>query len=382
MQDPMKKLFVLSITIGLLLLGGMIHTGEAQKFETSSSSPSTNVSEIMKGFIQNLNQSVSSLAADLGFDYQQRSVVGILVSDFCNPAGEEIEMGNQIALELRTVLNKGKQFHVYGKEHPISQSLKSSLTADITWSTLSQRNFQQNLYKQFKPFPVDLIIIGQVSREPENRIKVTVNLIPFYKPISLVESESVRTDIRTEQFFSPALSPQELDKGLSVIQIPIIAKGRLIIVAAMKMEKGKYPYPGLGTLPSQGRTTTKSVLDSHEVVSKALSLNEITGWLDDKELSVVKDWEDFKKKEYHDILGGFGADAIWFDDMIPEGSHSIFFSLAQTPSKNKFKTFSKTFSIKGGTSNYLFFSIYSDPMGEPAVGIRHILDPENRSTPF
>jgi hypothetical protein len=378
MQDPMKKIFVLSMILGLLMLGGVIQTGEAQKVETSS--PSTNVSELIKGFIQNLNQSVSSLAADLGFDYQQRSVVGILVSDFSNPAGEEIEMGNQIALELRAVLNKGKQFHVYGKEHPISQSLKSSLTADIKWSTLSQRNFQQNLYKQFKPFPVDLIIIGQVSREPENRIKVTVNLIPFYKPISLVESESGRTDIRTEQFFSPALSPQEMDQGLSVIEIPIVAKGRLVIVAAMKMEKGK--YPGLGALPSQGRTTTKSALDSHEIVSKALSLKEITGWLDDKELSVVNDWEDFKKKEYHDILGGFGADAIWFDDMIPEGSHSIFFSLAQTPSKNKFKTFSKTFSIKGGTSNYLFFSIYSDPMGEPAVGIRHILDPENRSTPF
>jgi hypothetical protein len=68
--------------------------------------------------------------------------------------------------------------------------------------------------------------------------------------------------------------------------------------------------------------------------------------------------------------------------MITEGPHSIFFSLAQTSSKNRFNTFSKSFSIKGGTSNYLFFSIYSDPMGEPEVRIRHILDPENRPTPF
>jgi hypothetical protein len=378
MQDPMKKIFVLSMILGLSLLGGMIQTGQAQKVETSS--PSTHVSGLIEGFIQNLNQSVSFMAADLGFDYQKRPVVGILVSDFCNPAGEEIEIGNQIALELRADLNKGKQFHVYGKEHPVNQSLKASLTADMKWSTLSQRNFQQNLWKKFKPFPVDLIIMGQVSREPENRIKVTVNLIPFYKPISLVESESRRTDIRTEEFFSPTLSSQEMDKGLSVIQIPTVAKGRLVIVASMKTEKGK--YPGLGPLPSQGRTTTKGTWDSSEIVSKALSLNEISGWLDDKELSVVKDWEDFKKKEYHDILAGFGADTIWFDDMIPEGPHSIFFSLAQTPSKNKFKTFSKPFSIKGGTSNYLFFYIYSDQIGEPEVGIRHILDSENRSTPF
>lgn len=378
MQGPMKKIFVFPMILGLLMWGGMIQTGEAQKSETSSRS--ANVSELIKELIQNLNLSVSSLAADMGFDYNQRPVVGILVSDFYNPAGEEIEMGNQIALEMRAALNKGKQFHVYGKEHPVSQSLKASLTADIKWSTLSQRNFQQNLVKKFKPFPVDLIIMGQVSREPDNRLKVIVSLIPFYKPISQVESEGRRTDIRTEQFFSPSLSSQEMDKGLSVIQIPTIAKGRLVIVASMKMEKGKYPGPG--TLSSLNRTPPKSAWDSPEIVPKALSLNDINCWLGDKEISVISDWEDFKKKEYHNILGGFGADTIWFDDMVTEGPHSIFFSLTQTPSKNKFKTFSKTFSIKGGTSNYLFFSVYSDPRGEPEVRIRQILDPKNRSTPF
>jgi hypothetical protein len=378
MQDPMKKIFVLSLIVGLLMLGGLLQTGEAQKIETSSQS--SNFSELIKGLTQNLNQSISSLAAGLGFDYQQRPVVGILVSDFYNPAGEEIEMGNQIALELRTALNKGKQFHVYGKEHPVCQSLRASLTADIKWSTSSQRNFQQNLFKKFKPFPVDLVITGQVSREPDNRIKVTVYLIPFYKPITLVESEKGRTDIRIEQFFSQPLSSQEMDKGLAVIQIPTIAKGHVVIVALMKMEKGK--DAGRGTLSSRGGTTTKSAWDSSEIISKALSLNDISCWLDDKELIVIKDWEDFNKKEYHDILGGFGADTIWFDGMITEGAHSIFFSLAQTPSKNRFKTFSKPFSIKGGTSNYLFFSIYLDPMGEPEVRIRHILDPKNKSTPF
>ncbi len=340
----------------------------------------TNSSELLKGFIQNLNQWVIFSAADLGFDYQHRPEVGVLVSNFSNPAGEEIEIGNQIALELRAALNKGKQFHVYGKDHPVSQSLKASLSSDLKWSTSSQRNFQQNLLKKFRPFPVDLIIIGQVSREPENRIKVTASLIPFYKPISLVESETKRTDIRSEEFLSPALPSQEMDKGLSVIQMRTVPKGRVVIVASMKMEKGK--YSGRGTLLSQGRTIRRSFGESSDRPLKPLSLNDIAGWLDDKELTVIKDWEDFKKKEYHDILGGFGADSIWFDDLITEGPHTVFISLAQTPSKNQFKTFSKRFSIKGGTSNYLFFSVYSDPIGEPEVRIRQIVDPENKSTPF
>ncbi len=342
--------------------------------------PSRRISpSLIKGFIQNVNQSVSFLAADLGFDYRQRPVVGILVSNFYNPAGEEIEIGNQIASELRATLNKGTQFHVYGKEHPVSQSLKASLTTDPKWSASSQKTFQQNLLKKFKPFPVDLIITGQVSQGPENRIKVMANLIPFYKPISLVEGESGRSDIRTEQFLSPALSLPEMDKALSVIQIPTVAKGRLVIVSLMKMKNGQYSGPG--TLSSQDRTTMKSFGESSEIPVKRLSIMDIACcWLDDKELSVVKDWEDFKKKEYHDVLSGFGADTIWFDDMITEGPHSIFISLAQDPSKTRFKTFSKFFSIKGGTSNYLFFSIDSDLLGE--LEVRHVIDPENRSLPF
>jgi hypothetical protein len=280
-------------------------------------------------------------------------------------------------LELRGALNKGKQFHVYGKEHPVSQSLKTSITADPKWSVPSQKTFQQNLLKKFKQFPVDLIITGQVSPEPENRIKVTANLIPFYRPISLVESESGRTDIRTEQFLSPVLSSQEINKGLSVIQIPTVIKGRLVIVALIKGEKDKYSKGG--HLSSGG---TKIYRDSFGTSGNPLSLNDITCWLDDKELTPVKDWGDFKKKEYLDILSGFGADTIWCDDMITEGPHLIFLSLANTPSKNRFKTFSKSFSIKGGTSNYLFFGVHSDPMGEPEVRVRHIVDPENRSLPF
>ena len=142
----MKKTFVLASILVLLLWSGIIQAAETQKVEASSSSH--NFSEFLKGLTQQMNQSVSSLAADLGFDYQERPIVGILVSDFYNTKGEEIEIGNQIALELRGALNRGNQFHVYGKDHPVSQSLKASLQADLPWSTLSQRNFQQILYKK------------------------------------------------------------------------------------------------------------------------------------------------------------------------------------------------------------------------------------------
>ena len=192
-----------------------------------------------------------------------------------------------------------------------------------------------------------------------------------------MESESSRTDIRTEQFLSPSLTSQEINKGLSVIQIPTVAQGRLVIVALIKGEKDKYS----GSVPLSSRGT-KIYRDSSGTSGKPLSSDDITCWLDDKELTIVRDWADFKKKEYLDILSGFGADTIWCDTMVTEGPHLIFFSLAQTPTKNRFKTFSKSFSIKGGTSNYLFFSFHSDPVGEPDVRVQHILDINNRSLPF
>jgi hypothetical protein len=303
-----------------------------------------------------------------------------VVTDFINPAGGEIELGNTIGAELRAVLQKGNQFHVYGKEHPVSQSLKSSLTADPQWSASSQRGFQQNLLKKFKPFPVDLIITGQVSQEAGNRLKVEASLIPFYKPISLVESESGRTDIQREQFLSPALSSQEIDKGLSVIQIQQVAKGRVVILSSMKIKKSKYPGPE--NIVLQGRAVGKGQLDFYENTGKNVSLKDLNFWLDDREITVNKDWEDFRKKEYHNLLAGFEADTIWFDDMIQEGKHVILFSLAQNHTKKGYKTFSEFFSIKGGTTNYLFFFIFSDSFGEPQVRIHHVVDQKNSPLPF
>jgi hypothetical protein len=378
MQGQIKKIIVFSISFSFLVFGIMVQSGYGQRSEASTQPAS--LSDSTKGFIKIICDSISSEAAQIGFDYDQRPVVGILVSDFYNSAGEEIDLGNQIALELRATLNSGKQFHVYGKEHPVSQSLKTSLTSDPPWRVSSQRKFQQNLLNKFAPFPVDLIITGLVSPESGNRLKVTVNLIPFYKPITLVESESRRTDILRKQFFSPDLSTQEIDKGLAVIKISKVEKGRLIVVSLMKIMKSK--YPGREILSSKDRAATKIKWDTDEVTEKPLSLKDINCWLDDKELSVIKDWDDIKKKEYYNILSGFGADTIWFEDHVIAGPHSIFFSIPLGPSSKQFKTISKPFSIKSGTTNYLFFSIHSVATGELEVRVRHILDPENRSLPF
>jgi hypothetical protein len=379
MKGLINKILVLFLSLAFLMLGNFVHPGYAQK--TDSPVQPAGAQDIKSAFIQSLCNSVSSAAANLVFDYRLRPVIGVLVADFVNTAGEEIELGNQITLELRAALYKGKQFNVYGNDHPVSQSLKASLSVDPKWKVSSQRNFQQNILKKFKQFPVDLIITGQVSPEPGDRIKVAVNLIPFYKTISLVETESGRTDIRSDSFLSPPLSSQEIDKGLAVIKIPKVEKGRLVIIASMKVKK---EYAGREILSSKDRTATKIIWDTEEPTGKTMSLKDITCWLDDKEISVIKDkdWEDVKKKTYYNILSGFGADTIWFEDMIKEGPHSIFFSLVQNPAKGGFKTQSQPFIIKNGTTNYLYFTFHGDAQGEIEVKIRQILDPQNQPLPF
>ncbi len=306
--------------------------------------------------------------------------MGVLVSDFCNSSGKEIALGDEISRELRAALNKQKQFHVYGKEDPLSQSLRQSLASDFHWSVSSQRKFQQDLLTKFKSFPVDLVVTGQVSKVAEDQLRVVINFIPFFEGINLVETESGRTNIHSEQFLSPILSPREIAEALIVIQKPPVPKGRLVIVSLVNFEKGKGPGPDRrASLNTIARVTGG---DSPGGPRKLKSYRDLTCWLDDQSLSILTEWEDQKKKEYYDILSGFAADSIWFDNLIEEGPHAIFFSLAKEPAKNQYKTFLNSFSVKPGTSNYLFLTLYSDSLGEPAIRVRHIVDPQNRSLPF
>lgn len=377
----MKKIFVASLVFGFLVFWGFVQSGYCQ--QTQDLVTPSNPGDLKNRFIQNLVQSVSYQAADIAFDYTRRPVIGILVADFSNISGEEIVLGNEIAAELRAALNKEKQFHVYGKEHPVSQSLKMTLAKDPQWSGASQRKFQHTLQNNFKPFPVDLIITGQVSKETAgvgDKLKSVVYLSPFIEPITLVEGETGKTDLRKEQFVSPNLPPQVIVQALSVIKAKVVPKGRLVIVSLLNLDKGK--EPALQFKASIDKTPKKISALSFEKPWRLNSLKDMTCWLDDKELTGLQTWQEDKKKSYYNILSGLEADTIWFDDSVPDGAHSFFIGLVQESSKNRYKTFSKSFSIKGGQSNYIFFSLYSDSFGDPVLHVQHIVDPENRAIPF
>ena len=104
--------------------------------------------------------------------------------------------------------------------------------------------------------------------------------------------------------------------------------------------------------------------------------------MDDKEIKPLSDWAESKKKDYIEILSGFRAERIWYDQPVEEGSHSVFFSILTNPSKNQYKTFKQRFSVKSGTSNYLYLTVSQDGKGGAEIQVRHIIDPENRRVPF
>jgi len=345
--------------------------GSAQQKETGAQA--LRASGAIQELIRSLSLVVSQKAAAMAFDYRDRPVIGVVVADFVGPAGEEVELGHLIGYELRAFLSRSNPFHVYGKDHPVSQSLKADLAADPKWSAASQRAFQQNLWRKFKPFPVDVIIIGRVGPEAGNRIKVEADLIPFYNPITLVESESGRVGVVQERIVSSPLSPEEVGRALAAIQTPTKPKGRLVVLSSMKIKRYKYPItagtgnPGTGLLEDAGQY---------------LPLADFNCWLNERELTVIKDWKDLKRKDYYNLLSGFEADTFWFDDWVEEGRHLLFFSLAENLSKKKYRTFSETFTVKGGTTNYIYFFLLTDPSGEPQIRIRQVVDPENRPLPF
>ncbi|MBA4393109.1 MAG: hypothetical protein C0407_06110, partial [Desulfobacca sp.] len=292
----MKKFFISIFVIGFIMVGSSIQAGHCQQVQDLL--PSTKHGDLLSGFIQNMIQSISYRAADMAYDYTKRPVMGVLVADFFTTSGEEIVLGNDIAAELRATLNKGKQFHVYGKEHPVSQSLKTVLAKDPQWSGASQRKFQQDLLNNLRPFPVDLIITGQVSKEMTggDKLKIVIQLTPFIDPITLVESETGKTEFRREHFISSPLPPDVIGQALLVIKTPVVPKGRLMIVSFLNMDKGKEALFD-ATIP-QDKAKKKLGAVLFEKTWKISSLKDINCWLDDKGLTTSQDWPEDKKKTY------------------------------------------------------------------------------------
>ncbi len=201
-----------------------------------------------------------------------------------------------------------------------------------------------------------MIITGQVSKETAgggDKLKSVVYLSPFIEPITLVEGETGKTDLRKAQFVSPNLPPQVIAQALTVIKAQVVPKGRLVIVSLLDLDKGKEPVSQFRA--SIDKTPKKIAGLSFEKPWRLSSLKDMTCWLDDKELTGLQTWQEDKKKSYYNILSGLGADTIWFDDSVPDGSHFIFVSLVQESSKNRYKTYSKSFSIKGGGNRIIYF---------------------------
>ena len=371
----MKKYLMILLAFGLLLIcSGQVCANSPQLPQRSGA-----FSEIQTELIPGMVQSISTLAVNTSYDYSLRPVIGIIVSDFRDDQGREIAIGRDIAAWLREGMNREKQLYVYGSRHPAVKSLESVMAIDSRFKPVWQRRFQDYLSTQFNNIQIDLILTGVVVKETEDRLKITATLFPFFKKVRLVETELEKRSFIQIDFLSPSLTSSEMDSALSVLP-----KGRLVVLAHLNPkfeqndslagpDQGKQSYitkkPGSGSLKSRWEFK---------------SPHDLSIWLDDgnKKLSLIKikDWPEWKEKEYEDLFSGFETDTLWFDEPLAEGIHSLFFSLS--PDKDNFKTFSKPIQIKAGVTHYLIFSFGSDLLGKPDMFFKFVVDTQMRPLPF
>jgi hypothetical protein len=371
----MKKYLIFLMVVGLF----SIYNGQVEGNTPEVSSGPPSYPWIQAELIPRMIQSISTLAVNTAYDYSQRPVVGIIISDFRDDQGREIAIGREIAACLRAGLNKENQFYVYGSRHPVYKSLESVMAIDPSFKPVWQKRFQENLSKNFSHVQIDLILTGMVVKETEDHLKITASLVPLFKKIRLLESEFEKGNSTQAVFLSPSLSASDMDKALRVTP-----KGRLVILAHLD-PKFVQTDPGRETAhASPSYKTAKN--RAHPLKSQwdFKSPNDLSIWLDEgnKKLSLIKikDWPDWKEKEYGDLFSGFEADTLWFDESLDEGLHSLFLSLS--PAKDNFKTFSRTIHIKPGVTHYLFFSLESDLQEKPDIFFKFVIDSEKRPLPF
>jgi hypothetical protein len=367
----MKKYLMVLTVFGLFLIGSIQVQADSPERLTGS----VIFSGIQTELIPRMVQSISTLAVDTAYDYSQRPVIGILISDFRDDQGREIVIGRDIAAWLREGLNREKQFFVYGSRHPVHKSLESVIAIDPGFKPVWQKRFQDYLSNQYNNVQVDLIITGKVIKETQEHLRITATLSPLFKKIRLVETEFEKGNSTQVVFLSPSLTSSEMGTALSVLP-----NGRLVVLAhlnpkfeqtdpARGLDHGKQSYQtkkvGPGTLKSQWEFK---------------SPNALSIWLDDgiKKLSLIriKDWPDWKKKEYENLFSEFEVDTLWFDDALTEGTHSLFLSVSTA--KDNFQTFSKTINVKAGVTQYLVFSIESDLTGKPELFFKSVVDTQRK----
>jgi len=368
----MKKYLVVLIVFGLVFISRIPLHAATHEVSTSSASLAWMQSELVPKMIQ----SISTSAVDTAYDYSQRPVIGIIISDFRDDQGREVVIGRDLASWMRAGLNKEKQFFVYDRRHPVYKSLETILAVDPSFKPAWQKRFQENLAKNFSNLQLDLILTGTVIKESEDRLKITTSLIPIFKKIRPIETEYAKGKSSQAVFLSPSLSSSEMTGALK-----ILPKGRLVILAHLDP---KFEQVDPGQRTDQEKThkikkTSKGVIASRWDFKMP---NDLNIWLDDGKLSLIKikNWPVWRQKEYEDLFSGFETDTLWLDDTLDEGLHFLFFSLS--PAKDQYKTFSRTIDIKSGANHYLVFTLGSDLMGNPELIFKWIVDPLKKPLPF
>jgi hypothetical protein len=328
-------------------------------------------------FFQDVFQKVSKQAAGLGFDYYQRPVVKMAVFDFQDATGKEIRFGRDLADFLRLKGGQEKQFFIYGGEDPLVNTLRSYLQKDPQFKTGVQRAFQDST--AFSRSPVDIVITGHILKEEDSRLTVRVNLIPLFKRVSAVEGELNRRNYTSLTFLSPRLTAEEMQQALTVLEKPKRKLSRLIILSHLESagSQGREKEENFltGSFPAKGKDFFKKESWQLERV------NDLAFWLDEKEIKILKaeDWEDSRKRLYHDVLSGFKAGQIWFDNDLAPGEHSLVVSL---PVNGSYKTFIRSFLVREDTTYYLYFSVITNNRKEPVLQVRYIADASNTLLPF
>jgi hypothetical protein len=369
-----------------LILMGIGLPNQTKAADTEGPQPSASFKSL-EPFYNHILHEVAEQASALVYDYDQRPVIGTIIFDFHDSAGQNIRVGENLAAYLREGLNRERQFYVYGREQ-IQRSLGHFVQTQQEHKPFLSSRLQEVVPTVFKK-PIHLIITGEITQTAEQQLWVAVTLIPFYRILTPVEREAEKIDYPRRAFISTPLPPQELKEALTVVKKPLTPDqprtpgyGRLIILSGYQLEKSREKERRyLKNLEA----TDASLRPGSFAELKQVDLGDpedLNCWLDKQELYIVEDQKmKDQKGYYHNILSGFGAQQIWFDGPIPEGPHQLAFSVFPENALAK-KAVSYPFTLKPEVTTYLVVTVRSHLKLDPEVTIRMVIDPENKPFPF
>jgi hypothetical protein len=349
--------------------------------------PSSAAFQSLEPFFRHILHEVAEQASALVYDYDQRPVIGTIVADFHDPAGQSLRVGQHLAAYMREGLNRERQFYVYGRDQ-IQRSLGHFIQTQQELKPFMTTQLQEVAPIVFKK-PIHLIITGEIARTPEQQLQVAVSLIPFYRRLNPVEMEAEKINFPRRIFTSSPLSSQELEEALTGVRKPLTSDqprtpgyGRLIILSSYQLEKSREQERRyLKTLEA----TAASSLPGSFAGLKQVDLGDpedLNCWLDRQELYIFEDRKmNNQKGFYHNILGGFEAQQVWFDGQLPVGPHQLAFSVFPENALFK-KAVSYPFTLNPEMTTYLVVTVRSHPKSDPEVTIRTVVDPENKPYPF